>query len=269
MSTTAGLESPAHPIARFSARLHHGLDGLAASPAWVAHRTRQVRSAAHNDLRLAERLDAGFAATREALAAGRVDVAQARVVVQAVSRLPVCADGHDRERAEKHLLRLAGEFDAQALKAWADGSSRRSTRRLTKMLHALAAPRRRDPEPDRSGLTRPELMGAAFCRLLERVYRNVLGGPSVVLDQGRRRRFHDQSQRIALTVRDRGCSTEGCDRPAGWCHAHHDEVAWSDGGGTSVDRGRLLCPFHHGKAHSPAYVMTRLGHGKVRFHRRT
>ena len=50
----------------------------------------------------------------------------------------------------------------------------------------------------------------------------VLGGPSVVLDLGRKRRFHTESQRIALAVRDRGCSAVGCDTPPGMCHAHHD-----------------------------------------------
>ena len=97
----------------------------------------------------------------------------------------------------------------------------------------------------------------------------VLGGKSQVLDVGRKRRFHNEAQRIAMMIRDGGCTTEGCDRPAAWCHAHHDEVGWAEGGGTSVERGRLLRPFHHGKAHDPLYDMTRLPDGKVRFHRRT
>jgi hypothetical protein len=101
------------------------------------------------------------------------------------------------------------------------------------------------------------------------VFRKVLGGPSAVLDLGRRARFHTEPQRLALMVRDRGCTAEGCDRPPGWCEAHHDHVSWAEGGGTSVERGRLLCRFHHGKAHSPAYEMVRLANGQVRFHRRT
>ena len=90
-----------------------------------------------------------------------------------------------------------------------------------------------------------------------------------MLDLGRKRRFHDVSQRIAMTIRDRSCTAEGCDRPAGWCESHHDETAWAEGGGTSVDKGRLLCRFHHGKAHSPSYLMTHLPQGSVTFHRRT
>ena len=100
------------------------------------------------------------------------------------------------------------------------------------------------------------------------VLRRVLGGPSVVLDLGRKTRFHTEAQRIALALRDGGCTAEGCDRPSARCHAHHD-VPFSRGGGTSVDDGRLLCPFHHGKAHSPGYDLTRLPNGQVRFHRRT
>ena len=41
----------------------------------------------------------------------------------------------------------------------------------------------------------------------------VLGGRSQVLDLGRRTRFHSKPQRLAMTVRDRGCTAAGCDRP--------------------------------------------------------
>ncbi|WP_309648302.1 DUF222 domain-containing protein [Nocardioides sp.] len=95
----------------------------------------------------------------------------------------------------------------------------------------------------------------------------VLGGDSQVLDVGRRRRFHSETQRIALGVRDGGCTTVGCDRAASWCEAHH-EVPWSRGGGTSVDDGRLLCSRHHHLAHHPAYEMTHHPGRKVSFTRR-
>lgn len=62
--------------------------------------------------------------------------------------------------------------------------------------------------------------------------------PDLDLDRGRR--LHDSAQRLALTVRDRGCTADGCDRLGAWCQAHH-EVPWSSGGITSVDNGRLLC----------------------------
>ena len=200
---------------------------------------------------------------------------------------------------------------------------------LTKMLHAFTNPHH--PNPQQSGpvdpprVSRPERLGEAFCRLLERVpgdrlplsggmsatvvvlldydrllsglgtavldtgqpvsaalarqlaceaglvpavWARALGSPSVVLDLGRRTRLHTEPQRTALTIRDRGCTTQGCDRPAAWCHAHHD-VAWSQGGPTSVANGRLLCAFHHRKAHSPGYDTTHLPTGQIQFHRRT
>jgi hypothetical protein len=96
----------------------------------------------------------------------------------------------------------------------------------------------------------------------------VLGGQSQVLDVGRRKRFHTQAQRLALALRDGGCTAEGCDWPPGLCHAHHD-VPWSHGGDTSLANGRLLCPRHHTMAHDPAYTTTRLGTGKLTFTRRT
>lgn len=96
----------------------------------------------------------------------------------------------------------------------------------------------------------------------------VLDGQSQVLDLGRRQRFHTRSQRIALGLRDEGCSAVGCDRPPGACHAHHEDP-WSTGGATSVRRGRLLCPRHHTLAHDADYRTEHRPGGKVAFTRRT
>jgi hypothetical protein len=97
----------------------------------------------------------------------------------------------------------------------------------------------------------------------------VLGGPSEVLDVGRKARFHTAPMRIAMTIRDRGCTAEGCDWPPGLCHAHHDDLPWAKGGTTSAKDGRLLCPKHHTRAHDPTFTMTKLPGGKVAFTRRT
>jgi hypothetical protein len=51
--------------------------------------------------------------------------------------------------------------------------------------------------------------------------------------------------------------------------AHHDEVTWCEGGGTSVERGRLLCSPHHRRIHDPSFQHSLDKHGKVRFTRRT
>ncbi len=96
----------------------------------------------------------------------------------------------------------------------------------------------------------------------------VLGGKGQPLDVGRKKRFHTVAQRIAMAIRDGGCTAEGCDYPPGLCHAHHD-IAWGRNGDTNVKDGRLLCPRHHALAHNPRYQTTRLGTGKLRFTRRT
>ena len=72
----------------------------------------------------------------------------------------------------------------------------------------------------------------------------VLGGPSELLDLGRGRRLFTGAARRALALRDRGCAFPGCDRPVGWCDAHHI-TAWAAGGATTVDNGVLLCGHHH------------------------
>jgi hypothetical protein len=78
----------------------------------------------------------------------------------------------------------------------------------------------------------------------------VLGGRRKVLDVGRRQRLFTKAQRITLLVRDRGCTAEGCQTAAWFCHAHHDDP-WSHGGKTNLTNGQLLCPSHHRMAHHP------------------
>src|SRR3954447_8082986 len=57
--------------------------GASSTAAWVAQQTRQVRGGvggAHADVALARDLDAAFVVTRDALADGRVNTDQARVI---------------------------------------------------------------------------------------------------------------------------------------------------------------------------------------------
>ncbi|MBM7509448.1 hypothetical protein JOE61_003262 [Nocardioides salarius] len=96
----------------------------------------------------------------------------------------------------------------------------------------------------------------------------VLGGKSQPLDLGRAQRYFTPAQRIAMGIRDGGCTAHGCDVPPARCHAHHDDP-WSCHGHTDLARGRLLCPFHHRRIHDPEY-QARIGpDNKVDFHRRT
>jgi hypothetical protein len=96
----------------------------------------------------------------------------------------------------------------------------------------------------------------------------VLGTKSQVLDLGRRSRGYREPQRIALGIRDKGCTAEGCEQPPAMCHAHHN-TPWSRGGHTNLADGRLLCGHHHRRIHDPHYRATTHPNGKVTFHRRT
>lgn len=96
----------------------------------------------------------------------------------------------------------------------------------------------------------------------------VLGGKSVPLDVGRRRRFHDRYQRLVIQRRDQTCTVHGCDVPGWLCHFHHDPP-WGQGGGTSVEHGRMLCPRHHHQVHDPSYQTTHRADGRVELHRCT
>jgi hypothetical protein len=63
---------------------------------------------------------------------------------------------------------------------------------------------------------------------------------------------------------------EGCDIPAarGKPKAHHLDP-WAKNGNTDLNRGLLLCSFHHHRAHDTCYNSTRMASGDLRFHRRT
>jgi hypothetical protein len=109
--------------------------GATSTAAWLAHKTRQTRARCHAAARLAEALDERYDATREALAAGRINPDQAEAIVKAVDML---TGEHDdlppdiHARAEAHLLDLAERFDAGHL------------RRLGKRLFEVVCPEAAD-----------------------------------------------------------------------------------------------------------------------------
>ena len=96
----------------------------------------------------------------------------------------------------------------------------------------------------------------------------VLGADGQPLDLGRRQRLFSRAQRIALGLRDGGCTAKGCETTASGCHAHHDDP-WSHGGATDLANGRLLCPRHHRLAHDSRYAMTIHGDNTVSYVMRT
>lgn len=116
-----------------------------------------------------------------------------------------------------------------------------------------------------------ELISAAEARRLAceaGIIPAVLGTGSQVLDLGRRTRFHTEPQRIAIAVRDKTCIVHGCDRGPRDAHFHHLDP-WSQGGGTSVQRGAMICAPHHTQIHDPRYGYEDRPNGKIAFYRRT
>jgi hypothetical protein len=86
------------------------------------------------------------------------------------------------------------------------------------------------------------------------------------LDVGREQRLFTPRQRIVLSIRDGGCRWKGCDRPASYCEAHHIDEWQRDQGRTDVDRGILLCRFHHMELHHGGWWITREGDGDFVLH---
>lgn len=109
--------------------------GATSTAAWLAYETRQTRARCSASVRLATELDESFARSREALREGRVNLDQVRVIVDSVNLLTEEYEDlppGTRDLAEKHMLDLAGEFDAVVL------------RRLGKRLFEVVCPEAAD-----------------------------------------------------------------------------------------------------------------------------
>jgi uncharacterized protein DUF222/HNH endonuclease len=83
------------------------------------------------------------------------------------------------------------------------------------------------------------------------ISRVVTRGASEPLDVGRKTPVVPAAVRRAVIVRDRHCRFPGCDRPQGWCDAHHVRH-WADGGETALGNLVLLCRPHHRLLHEPS-----------------
>ncbi len=82
----------------------------------------------------------------------------------------------------------------------------------------------------------------------------LVDGHQIPLALGRAVRLITPAQRRALAVRDRGCVFPGCDRPPGWCDAHHIRP-YEAGGATDLSNLALLCRHHHGVTHRRGWTM--------------
>ncbi len=81
------------------------------------------------------------------------------------------------------------------------------------------------------------------------VYAAVRDTNGAILKFGRSRRLASRLQRLAMAVRDRGCTSPGCEVPAPYCEAHH-EPPFEDGTGrTDLEFMTMRCPPHHHHRH--------------------
>ena len=84
--------------------------------AWYAAETRQGHEAPRADQQLATSLDTNYPALRKALAAGLVNLAQARVIAAALDVLPADLDPVTKKRAEKALIGFAADHSPHQLR---------------------------------------------------------------------------------------------------------------------------------------------------------
>jgi hypothetical protein len=86
------------------------------------------------------------------------------------------------------------------------------------------------------------------------ISRVVTGPDSLPLDVGRTRRTVPPALRRAVVARDQGCRFPRCNRPPGWCDAHHT-THWKDGGRTELDSLILFCDHHHRVVHQAGWIV--------------
>lgn len=79
------------------------------------------------------------------------------------------------------------------------------------------------------------------------------------MNLGREQRLYSPRQRIALAARDGGCLWPRCERPPGWCEAHHINEWTRDHGRTDLIDGVLLCRHHHMLLHNNSWKIHREG----------
>ncbi len=76
------------------------------------------------------------------------------------------------------------------------------------------------------------------------ISRVVTGPNSETINVGRSQRAFSTGTRRAIIIRDQHCRWPGCEKPPGWCEAHHVQY-WENGGASDLANGVLLCSRHH------------------------
>jgi hypothetical protein len=181
---------------------------------------------------------------------GDLDPETGQVVITALRAVMTASrgDGSDGRTVPQRRADALGEICFQ----WMDGSNRatiageRPHVTVTVDLESLEGRTGRWCELDEAGRIPVEDARRIACDAsLSRV---ITVAPSSPVEIGRRTPVVPAALRRAVVVRDGGCRFPGCDRPPGWCDAHH-VLHWADGGETSLDNLVLLCRPHHRLVH--------------------
>ena len=340
--------------------------GARSAATWVAEATGEAQGTVRHRAGLAKALDTTWTVLAGALAAGRVNLAQTRAIVESLDALPADLPEGLVEKVEEYLIEKSADFgprelrhlgrsvlqhlapdiadelelrrlEAEEERAAAttrlsfhrrgDGTTDIHARladhaanRLRAYTDAVANPRRSSNDDDFMALPVERRRGIAFESLLENVLEKdlpqhgqtatsvvvtidhqtlvsglgtattstgdtitaaqtrrlacqagilpaVLDGKSEILDLGRAQRFFKAALRKAMDLRDKECTAQGCHVPAAFCHGHHFRQPWAQGGNTSLADGKLLCPFHHGRAHDPKWDTHHQADGSTTFTR--
>lgn len=131
-------------------------------------------------------------------------------------------------------------------------------------LNTLEGRAGRTCELDGAGTITPDAARRLACDA--GICRVIIDGSSNVLDLGTTTPTPSAAQRRALRLRDNGCVAPGCDRPPGWCEAHHIQHR-QHGGPTNLDNLCLLCPRHHHLHHAGRLGIARAPNGTLTFTR--
>ena len=204
----------------------------------------------------ADHLDAARAGDGRVVFSGELGTVDGEIVLGHLDQL--CADLYRAEQADGQLS-TPSQRRAAALVEMARRSSGATATTAAKPLITLVV-RAEDLAAGRGGTTDrgdavpdPALRRLLCDTAMAAVVLDALGEP---VDLGRKVRTATPAQRRALLVRDRGCVFPGCDRPPGWCQAHHLRP-WEAEGPTDLANLALLCSRHHHLVHEGGWTIRR------------
>jgi hypothetical protein len=184
---------------------------------------------------------------------GTFDPINGAIIMNAINALAEAM----RPNSDAPIWQLRADALAELCAAWVAGDVHGGTERpqllitctLDQLAHGIGA----ELSPTRHVINPASLRRHACDAAIIRVVTN---GASDPIDVGRATRTIPPALRRALIVRDGGCVFPGCDRPHGWCEAHHI-IHWLNGGATNLANTALLCSRHHHLLHQHRWELAR------------